>query len=176
LVVAFTLAMGGGCFSDQYVTDAPPPAARDAEKWWAQTVEQLPPDFLAVLCEASEVHRQGGTTATYVSSFSGRTMVCWYHYQEQLPLPLPDGALTKASARLAGWSATAAQPSYSTRTGEERRFWEGGEGCSPQKAAEIWQEAEKKCGWSPDQGNTRLGGLGGVPALAKGDDKRGHAE
>src|SRR5262249_42804661 len=106
VVVTFTLAMGGGCFSDEYVTDAPPHAAKDAEKWWAETVEELAPDFLAVLCEASEVHRQSGTTATYVAYFSGRTMVRWCHYETRFPLPLPDAALAKARARLAGWSAT----------------------------------------------------------------------
>jgi hypothetical protein len=144
-VLSFTLTMVG-CSGDQYVTDAPPRSAKDAEKWWAETLDRLDPDFLAVLCVASEVHRQNSTTATYISSFSGRTMVGWYHHELRLPLPLSDAAIAKARARLVGWTPSGEQPTY--RSGMSWSHWESGKGCSDQRAAEIWQEAEKKCGWS----------------------------
>jgi hypothetical protein len=146
-IVAVIAALAvGGCAGDQYVTDAPPRSAKDAEKWWAGTLEGLDTDFLAVLCEASEMHRQNGTTATYISLFSGATMARRYHYDLRLPLPLPDAAVARARARLIGWTATGEQPAYQ-RSGGSRWHWEAGKDCSDQRAAEIWQEAEKKCGW-----------------------------
>jgi hypothetical protein len=137
-----------GCAGDQYVTDAPPRSAQEADKWWAETLDRFEPDFLAVLCVASEAHRQNGTTATCIESFSGRTMAGWYHRDLRLPLPLPDTALARAKARLVGWAATGDQPSYDRLPPWQTRWhWEGGKGCSDQKAEEIWQEAEKKSGW-----------------------------
>jgi hypothetical protein len=135
-----------GCAGDQYVTDAPPRSAAEAEKWWAETLDRLDPDLLAVLCAASEAHRQNGTTATYIKSmFVGRTMAGWYHRELRLPLPLSEAATAKAKARLAGWKSTGDQPSYRSEGAWWR--WEGGKGCSDEQAEEIGREAEKKCGW-----------------------------
>jgi hypothetical protein len=143
-VLISALAMVG-CAGDQYVTDAPPRSAGEAEKWWARALDRLDPDFLAVLCVASETHRQNGTTATYINSFAGRTMVGWYHQELRLPLPLSDAVVARAKARLVGWASTGEQPSY--RSAGSRWRWEGGKGCSDQQAGEIWQEAERQCGW-----------------------------
>jgi hypothetical protein len=136
-----------GCIGDQYVTEAPPRSAEEAEQWWAGMLERLEPDLVAVLCAASETHRQNGTTATYVNSFVGRTMVASYYRELRLPLPLPDAATAKAKARLVGWVAKGDQASYSPFS-RSLWHWEGGKGCSVEKATQIWQEAEKKCGWA----------------------------
>jgi hypothetical protein len=151
VAVVATLALGG-CFGDQYVTDAPPGSAKEAEKWWSERVESLDIDFLAVLTEASAIHKRNGTTATFVWFFRGRTMVGWYHYDLRLPLPLSDAALAKAKARLVGWAAQGKQPGY-RGSGELFWRWEGGRGCSDQRAADIWQEAEKRCGWPQAAGS-----------------------
>src|SRR6516164_5597684 len=91
------------CPFARFVTDAPPPKARDANKWWANTVNnRLDLDFLGVLCTASAVHREHKTSANYVgcSTFGMKPM---YFIQMRLPLPLPPCAEAQAKERLTGW-------------------------------------------------------------------------
>ncbi len=144
-----------GCIRgrDQDVLTAPPTSPVEAEIWWDGVVERSTPDFLAVLCAASEIHRRNGTTATRVYSYTGVTMSCKYHFTDKMPLPLPDPVLAKAKIKLAGWTPGGDPHAY--RNTREWIHWEAGTGCTAEQAARIWQEAETACGFAPQAGATQ---------------------
>jgi hypothetical protein len=145
IAVTFPWALAGCPGFNHYEYHQPPPKTKEAEKWWADKVDGLPPDFLATLCAASDMHKQNGTTAAYTAFAMGRTMAGMYFFSSQLPLPLPESAAARAKARLIGWKPAGDQPSY--RASYRSWRWEGGNGCSAAKAEEIWRDAEKKFGW-----------------------------
>jgi hypothetical protein len=120
--------------------DEPPPASsKDYQKWWDEVTDHSGLDFLRVLCEVSEVHRNQGTTATYYTHFQGRTMVGWYYYQARYPVPLPERAVERIKTRLG-------QEKIETQSfdHEWQPLAEGGRGCSPQQAEIIWRQAKQK--------------------------------
>ena len=131
-----------GCTDNQYVMIEPPSSPKEAEIWWTGIVDHFDPNFLAVLCAVSDVHKENGTSATYVRSITQRNLAGTYHSEGRLPLPLSDEIREKARVVVENWAFD--KPSG---TGSSEWHWEAGKGCSVERAEEIWREAEKKLGW-----------------------------
>ena len=103
LILPFALLAVSCVLLDREVIDAPPKRDEAAlARWWDATVDRLPPDFLAAYLEVSEAHLHAGTSATYVDSFTGITMVAKYHSEFRLPAPPPGHVLAKIREKLSG--------------------------------------------------------------------------
>jgi hypothetical protein len=108
----------------------PPTDPAAAARWWADRVEEAPPDFLAVYVEAAEVHRRQGTSATYVELRGGHNMLGRVGPEVRLPCPAPAGVLERMREK-----AGTSRPAGHLLTAEDCR------GCTPEEARRIWTEA-----------------------------------
>ncbi|HEY7309348.1 MAG TPA: hypothetical protein VH643_08335 [Gemmataceae bacterium] len=153
---------------DQYMTDEPPAKAKELARWWQEKIDNMPLPDLAIYAEASEAHQRGGTAATYVDFFMGRTMGGTHYYTFRLPCPPPDHAFARMRQRLKDHQITASLdkllygPPPLTPPGPDHQpeitaspdksvahhfDWfpaEDCRGCTPERAKAIWEEAKKK--------------------------------
>jgi hypothetical protein len=132
----------------------PPADPATAARWWAERIEETPPDFLAVYVEAADVHRRQGTAATYVELGGGHTMVGKAGTEVRLPCPPPADVLERMREK-----AGAARPTGHLLTAEDCR------GCSPEEARRIWDEAADRVARKPH------GGAVATPEPAKTNDR-----
>jgi hypothetical protein len=81
----------------------PPRDPIEARKWWEETVDHVPVGTLQCWYQASEFHRQRGSSATYIESTPlGMTMAGMYWLDSYYPTPIPAEWLPRVQARLAG--------------------------------------------------------------------------
>jgi hypothetical protein len=128
---------------DRNVINAPPEKDEKAlARWWNGVVEQSSPDFLAVYLEASQAHLREGSSATYVDSFTGLTMVGKHHRRFELPAPPPEPVLVRIRERLKGHQPAPLSDSWQSLNGF-KLAWHC-RGCTPERAMRIWEEAVEK--------------------------------
>jgi hypothetical protein len=133
-VVVVVAAVCGASASCGLTGGARPPAdPAAAARWWADRVDDTPPDFLAVYVEAAEVHRRRGTAATYVELVGGHNMLGRVGEEIRLPCPPPADVLARMREKVTG-----AGPSNRLLTVEACR------GCTPEEAERIWREAAER--------------------------------
>lgn len=153
-----------GCAGDQYIIDVvDAPSEKDAGaavKWWEEKIDRGSPEFLAVLSDVSEIHKQHGTTASYIDFFEGHTGLRRplgapppvYYYKTCFRVPLPEAAQARIKARLAKNPPFAKQaPDSVTKPRWPFLVGHGGEGCSDDEAQEIWDRVLEQHGWCGDQ-------------------------
>jgi hypothetical protein len=85
-----------------YGESKPPADKEGAHKWWDERVEQVDLATLRCWYQASEFHRERGSSATYIfSSSPGHNKVGPYWYYDYYPTPMPDHVLPRVQIRLA---------------------------------------------------------------------------
>lgn len=130
---------------DQEVIDEPPARAKELARWWQEKIDNMPLPLLAVYAEASEAHRRGGSAATYVDFFQGRTMVGWYRHTSRLPCPPPEHAFARMRQRLKDHQSEITASLDESAAHQFDSGWaEDCRGCTPERAKAIWEEAKAK--------------------------------
>lgn len=137
-VLAFPLVfLLPGCFlmGGNRTVDAPPRDAETLAIWWKETIEKTDPALLKVWYDASERHRQRGSSATYVSSmYVGHNMVGPYYYEQHFPTPIPEVYLPMVRDRLMKESLTNESRFQLFSARHPKR-------CSREEAQKTWDSA-----------------------------------
>ena len=131
----------------------PPSSPSAADRWWAERVEEIPLEYLAVYAEAAEAHREKGTACTYVDPH-GRSMFGKVGAEVRLPCPAPADVVARMREK-----AGTAPPTGHLPTAEDCR------GCTPQEAERIWTEAAERVARKPRGGPVPAGAAGNGPTL-----------
>jgi hypothetical protein len=100
LTVCFVLS-GCGLLANTCVS-RPPQDEAGARKWWEEAVASG--DIASLRCwyQASEIHRQRGSSATYFRhQYCGQTMAGPCYSDVYFPTPIPADLLPRVQARLA---------------------------------------------------------------------------
>jgi len=128
-----------GCPGIQHIVTAPPEFSAERAIWWAHFVDAQDLDFLAFLIDVSDALRDRDATATYSSSFIGRTMIATFFFQSDLPLPMPKTVEEWARERVIGHTPGAKAP-----TGLNQ--WHGDEA-----SMAVWNGVARQRGWGDDR-------------------------
>src|SRR5947209_14351724 len=145
VTLALLLCVPLACtFLTEVHVSAPPRGdGADAARWWQETVDGLPLNFLAVYAEASAVHLKKGTAATYVDWHQSPATADLCQYELRLPSPPPEAALARIKDRLQSF-----KPAKEADAADHRQDHviaaEDMQGCSYHHAMEVWHAAQKK--------------------------------
>jgi len=145
LALALLVCVPLACtFLTEVRISAPPKGSgAEADRWWQETVDGLPLNFLAVYAETSAVHLKKGTAATYVDWYQSPTTADFCQYELRLPSPPPEAASTRIKERLQSFKP-AKEADASDRRQDHVIAAEDMQGCSYHQAMDVWHAAEKK--------------------------------
>lgn len=94
--------LGCGLLGSNRSISKPPGDEGEARKWWDDTIERVDIGSLRCWHQASEKHRQRGSSAMYLShNYVGQTMAGPYYHDQYFPTPIPAEWMPKVEARLA---------------------------------------------------------------------------
>ena len=144
LALALLVCLPLACtFLTEVRVSAPPTGGADADRWWRETVDALPPNFLAVYAEASAVHLKKGTAATYIDWYRTPATTDFAQYELRLSSPPPEAALARIKERLQSFKP-AKEADAADRRQDRVIAAEDLQGCSYHQAMDVWHAAEKK--------------------------------
>lgn len=117
--------------------DKPPYSEAGARKWWEETIDRVDIDTLQSWHQASEYHRQRGSSATYLrSQYCGHNMIGpWYHDQ-YYPTPMPNYVMARVTERLTNEKIKDGKSADWVSVDSFRK-------CTKQEAADAWKRREK---------------------------------
>jgi hypothetical protein len=131
------LLSGCGLLADNRCVSKPPQDEVGARKWWEETVARVDNASLRCWYQASEIHRQRGSSATYLLHwYLGHTMAGPYYYDQYYPTPIPADLLPTVEARLA-------KENFKDDIRADLVTVEQCENCSKQEAWDAWKRHGK---------------------------------